>query len=322
MNQRYGVATFVLTCALCAGSAAQAQYPVKPVRLIVPFPPGGGTDTMARALGPRLAERLGQPVVVDNRPGAGATIGVEIAARAPADGYTLLLASITNAISMSLYPKLAWDLARDFEPVTLLATTPHIVVAHPSLPAKTVKELVALARARPGDLTYSSAGNGTVTHLAGELFRHVTGVEMRHVPYKGGGPSVVALLGGEVAVGFSTMPSVLAHVRSGRLRGIAVTTRQRSRALPELPTVAEAGVPGYEVGSWYGLAVPTRTPKEVVTRLNAEAAGVVSLPDVMERLAAAGFEALLSTPEEFGAFVRNEIAKWARAVKAAGARIE
>lgn len=301
---------------------AHAQYPVKPVRLIVPFPPGGGTDTIARVLGPKLSEGLGQQVVVDNRPGAGATIGVEIAARSPADGYTLLLATITNAIGMSLYSKLSWDLNRDFAPVTQLATTPHILVVHPSVPVKTVKELVALAKLRPRDLHYSSSGNGTAAHLAGELFQQLTGSRMTHVPYKGGGPSVIGLVSGEVAVGFATMPSVIGHVRSGRLRGIAVTTARRSASEANLPTVSEAGVPGYEMGSWYGLAVPAGTPKEIIARLHAETTKLLKLPDVTQRLGASGFEVLTSTPDEYGAFTRNEIAKWGKMVKAAGLKIE
>jgi tripartite-type tricarboxylate transporter receptor subunit TctC len=322
-----GFAGALLAILMTAVPAVLAQawaqtYPTKPVRLVVPFPPGGGTDTMARALAPRLTERLGQQVVIDNRPGAGATIGVEIASRAPADGYTLLLATITNAVGMSLYSKLAWDLRRDFAPVGLMATTPHIVVVHPSVPAKSIKELVALAKARPGDLLYSSAGSGTVTHLAGELFAHMTGAKMTHVPYKGGGPSVVALLSGEVGVAFSTMPSVIGHVRSGRVRGIAVTTRQRSAAVPDLPTVGEAGVPGFEVGSWYGISAPAGTPREIIARLSGDVARVLALPDVKERLARSGFEVLLSSPEEFGEFVRSEIDKWAKVVKASGVRID
>ncbi len=307
---------------LAALSPVQAQYPVKPVRLIVPFPPGGGTDAIARILTPALSEGLGQQVIVDNRPGAGANIGAEIAARSAPDGYTLLLSAIANAISASLYAKLNYDLVRDFAPVTLLATTPHILVVHPSLPVKSVKELIALARARPGELTYSSSGAGTPTHLAGELFASMTGVKMTHVPYKGGGPSVIALVGGEVSVGFATMPSVIQHVKAGRLRGLAVTTARRSPAMPGLPTVSEAGVPGYDVGSWYGLLVPAGTPKEIVARLHAETVKLLKLPAVTERLAASGFEVLVSTPEEYAAFTRSEIAKWAKAVKAANLRVD
>src|SRR5687767_12280581 len=242
--------------AVVAAPATYAQYPAKPLRLVVPFPPGGGTDALARVLAPKLGEALGQTVVIDNRPGAGATIGTEIAAKSPPDGYTLFLMAVTNTVSMSIYPNLKFDLVRDFAPVTRLATTPHVLVVHPSVPARTVKELVALAKARPGTLVYSSSGTGSVSHLAGEYFGFLTGTKMLHVPYKGGGPSVTALVSGEVAVGFATMPSVLAQVKSGRLRGIAMTTAQRSPALPGLPTVAESGLPAYDVGSWYGLSLP------------------------------------------------------------------
>ena len=302
--------------------SAHAQYPSKTVRLIVPYPPGGGTDTLARVLSQRLGEALGQQVVIDNRPGAGANLGVEIAARAPNDGHTLLMAAISNAISASLYRKLNYDLVRDFAPITLLATTPHIVVVHPSLPVKSVKELIAFAKARPGQLAYSSSGSGTPSHLGGELFDSMAGVKLTHVPYKGGGPSVIALVGGEVSVGFATMPSVISHVKAGKLRGLAVTTAQRSPTTPDLPTVSEAGVPGYEMGSWYGLLSPAGTPREVVMRLNAEMAKILKLPDVKQRLDALGFEVLVSTPEEYGAFTKNEIEKWAKVVKASGARVD
>jgi len=307
---------------LLAAAPVQAQYPGKTVRLIVPYPPGGGTDTLARVLSQKLGEALGQQVVIDNRPGAGANIGVEIAAKAPNDGYTLLMAAISNAISASLYRKLNYDLVRDFAPITLLATTPHILVVHPSLPVKSVKELIVFSKARPGQLAYSSSGSGTPSHLGGELFDSMAGVKLTHVPYKGGGPSVIALVGGEVSVGFATMPSVISHVKAGKLQGLAVTTAQRSPATPDLPTVSAAGVPGYEMGSWYGLMAPAGAPKDVVVRLNAEMAKILKLPDIKQRLDALGFEALLSTPEEYGAFTRNEIEKWAKVVKASGARAD
>ncbi|HWI13434.1 MAG TPA: tripartite tricarboxylate transporter substrate binding protein [Burkholderiales bacterium] len=302
---------------------AHAQhYPAKPVRLIVPYPPGGGTDTLARVVSQKLSETLGQQVIMDNRPGAGANIGMELAARSSPDGYTLVLATISNAISASLYSKLNYDLVRDFSPVTLLATTPHLLAVHPSLPVRSVKDLIALAKARPGQLVYSSAGSGTPTHLAGELFDHMAGVKMTHVPYKGGGPSVIALVGGEVTASFATMPSVLPHMKSGKLRGVAVTTAQRSTSAPDLPTIAESGLPGFEMGSWYGLMAPAGTPAAVVGQLNAEAIKVLRLPDVKQRLDLSGFEALTSTPEEYAAYTRAEIDKWAKIVKASGARAE
>jgi tripartite-type tricarboxylate transporter receptor subunit TctC len=307
---------------LAAVFPAQAQYPVRPVRLIVPFPPGGGTDTMARVVAPKLSEFLGQQVVAENRGGAGANIGAELAAKSAPDGYTLLLNTITNAIGASLYSKLNYDLVRDFAPITQLATTPHILVVHPSVPVKSVKEFIAFARARPGELTYSSSGSGSAAHLAGELFNSLTGVKSVHVPYKGGGPSMIALVGGEVSLCFATMPSAIGYVRSGRLRGIAVTTERRSPSTPELPTIAETGVAGYEAGSWYGLSVPAGTSKEIIARLHAETIKVVGLPDVKERLFNAGFEIVTSTPEQFATFTRTEIQKWGKIVKAAGLKVD
>lgn len=302
--------------------AQTGPYPAKPVRLIVPYPPGGGTDTLARILSQRLGDALGQQVVMENRPGAGANIGVELAARAPADGYTLLLATIANTISASLYAKLNYDLIKDFAPVTLLATTPHVVVVHPSLPVHTIKDLIALARSRPGELAYSSSGSGTPSHLAAELFALQTGTRLIHVPYKGGGPSVIALLGGEVSLSFATLPSVLSHMKSGKLRGVAVTTASRSPSAPGLPTVAEAGVANYDAGSWYGLAAPAGTPREIVARLNADVHKLLKLPEVRDRLDASGFEVLVSTPDEYAQFTRREIDKWAKVVKASGARAD
>jgi tripartite-type tricarboxylate transporter receptor subunit TctC len=304
-------------------TAAHAQgYPAKPVRFIIPFPPGGGTDTMARVMAPKLSEALGQQVVIDNRGGAGATIGTEIAAKSPPDGYTLLLMTVTNAVGMSLYPNLKYDLVRDFAPVTRVATTPHILVVHPSVPAKTVKELVALAKARPGALVYSSSGSGTVSHLGGEYFAHLTGTKMLHVPYKGGGPSVSALLSGEVSAAFATMPSVISYVRAGRVRALALTTAQRSPSLPDLVTVVEAGIPNYDVGSWYGLSVPAGTSKDIITRLHAETVKLLNLPDVKQRLDASGFEVITSTPEQYGEFVKAEVDRWAQVVKMSGAKAD
>jgi len=313
---------FAVAVSLAVVFPAQAQYPVRPVRLIVPFPPGGGTDTMARVIGPKLGEALGQQIIPENRGGAGANIGAEIAAKSPPDGYTLMLATITNAIGATLYTKLNYDLVRDFAPITRLATTPHIFVVHPSVPVKSVKEFIAFARARPGELTYSSSGAGSAAHLAGELFSSLAGVKMVHVPYKGGGPSMVALVGGEVSLCFATMPSAINYVKSVRLRGIAVTTEKRSPSMPDLPTIAETGVAGYEAGSWYGLSAPAGTPKEIVARLNAETIKVMALPDVKERLFNAGFEVVTSSPEQFAAFTRSEIQKWGKLVKATGLKAD
>jgi tripartite-type tricarboxylate transporter receptor subunit TctC len=312
------LAALGLACAI----PAHAQYATKPVRLIVPFPPGGGSDTLARLVSPKLGEALQQPVIVENRPGGGTNIGAEIAAKAPADGYTLLMGNISHAINASLYSKLGYDLVRDFAPVTLLASTPNIVVVHPSVPVKSVQELVALAKARPGQLDYASAGSGSSSHLAGELFGMMTGARMTHVPYKGGGPAVAALLGGQCSVGFATTPSVLAQVRSGKLRALAVTTAQRSPSTPELMTLAEAGVPGYEAGTWYGFLVPTGTPGEIVARLNAETLKLLKASDTRGRLETAGLDVIGSTPEQFGSYIRSEIEKWAKVVKVSGARAD
>ena len=308
--------------AAVAQPVAAQQYPVRPIRLIVPFPPGGGTDTMARVVAPKLSEYLGQQVVPENRGGAGANIGAELAAKSPPDGYTVMLATITNAIGATLYTRLNYDLARDFAPITQLATTPHILVVHPSVPVKSVKEFTAFTRARPGELTYSSSGSGSSAHLAGELFSSLTGTKMVHVPYKGGGPSMIALVGGEVSLCFATMPSAVGYVRAGRLRGIAVTTEKRSPSMPDLPTIAETGIKGYEAGSWYGLSAPAGTSKDIIARLHAETVKVMALPDVKERLFNAGFEVVISNPEQFAAFTRSEIQKWGKLVRATGLKIE
>ena len=322
MNPVHNVWLMLLALALVGITPAQAQYPGKPVRLIVPFPPGGGTDTLARIVGQKLGETLGQQVIIDNRPGAGTNIGAEIAAKSAPDGYTVLMGNISHAINVTLYGKLSYDFAKDFAPVSLLASTPNILVVHPSVPVKTVKELVALAKARPGQLDYASSGSGSSAHLAGELFLNLAGVKMTHVPYKGGGPAVIALVGGQCSVGFATTPSVIGHVRSGKMRGLAVTSAQRSPSTPELPTLSEAGVAGYEAGTWYGFLVPTGTSKEIISRLHAESVKLLKLPDVRQRLDNAGFEPIGSTPEEFGAYIRSEIEKWGKVVRTAGVRVE
>ena len=302
--------------------AAQGQYANKPLRMILPFPPGGGSDAFSRIFAPKLAEVLGQPVVIDNRPGGGANIGAEIAAKMPADGYTLFLGNVAHAINASLYSKLNYDLVRDFAPVSLLATTPNMLVVHPSVPAKTVKELIALAKVRPGQLDVASSGAGSSAHLASELFSSMAGTRMNHVPYKGGGPAVVALVGGQVSVGFATTPSVIQHVKSGRMRGLAVTSAQRSPSAPELPTISEAALPGYEAGTWYGLMVPTGTPEQIIARLHVESNKLLMVAEVKGRLNAAGFDLIGTTPEQLRAYVRSEIDKWAKVVKSAGVRVD
>ena len=322
MKPCYRVWLVCIVAGLACAASASAQYPNRPVRMILAFPPGGGTDATARIIAPKLSGYLGQQVVVENRPGGGANIGAEIAAKSPPDGYTLFMATTAHSVSATLYRKLGYSLVRDFAPVTLLASTANIVVVHPSVPVHSVKALIALAKARPGQLDFASSGSGSQPHLAGELFNSLAGTKMLHIPYKGGGPAVVALVSGEAAVGFATMPSVVHHVKSGRLRGLAVTSAQRSPLVPDLPTVSESGVSGYEAGPWYGLLVPTGTPREAVSRLNAEMLKVVKLPDVKERMAAQGLTPLNSTPDEFGAYVRSEVEKWGKVVKAIGMRVD
>jgi tripartite-type tricarboxylate transporter receptor subunit TctC len=312
----------LVVLAVAAVGTAQAQYPAKPVRWVVPFPPGGGSDTLARIMSPKFGEVLGQQVVIDNRPGAGANIGAEVAAKAPPDGYTILMGNVAHAINMSLYAKPGYEIVKDFAPVNLLASTPNIVVVHPSLPVRSIQQLVALAKARPGELDVASSGAGSSAHLAGELFNSLAGTRMNHVPYKGGGPAVAALVAGEVSVGFATMPSVISHVKSGKMRGLAVTTAKRSPATPDLPTVSESGLKGYEAGTWYGLLVPVATPKDAITRLHAESMKVIATPEVKQRLDTAGFETIGSTPAEFGSYIRSEVEKWTKVVRTAGVRVD
>lgn len=307
---------------LVAFAPAQAQYPNKPVRLILPFPPGGAVDTLGRIIGPGLSEALGQQVVMENRPGAAGNIGAEIVAKSPPDGYTVLMGAIPISISVSVYSKLGYDLVRDLAPVSLLASTPNIVVVHPSVPAKSVKELIALARARPGQLDFASSGSGGSPHLAGALFNNLAGTKMNHIPYKGGGPAVIALVAGECSVGFATAPSVIHHLKSGRLRGLAVTSAQRTPLVPDLPTVSEAGIPGYEAGAWQGLLVPTGTRREIISRLETESSKVLKLPEVKERLDATGLTPIGSTPEEFAAYLRSEIEKWGKVARSVGMRVD
>jgi tripartite-type tricarboxylate transporter receptor subunit TctC len=322
MRPEYWGWLLVVCCATGTLAPAQAQYPSRPVRLILPFPPGGGTDATARIIAPKLAGYIGQQVVVENRPGGGANIGAEIAAKSPPDGYTLFMATTAHSVNATLYQSLGYSLVRDFAPVTLLASTANIVVVHPSVPARTVKELVALAKARPDQLEYASSGSGSQPHLAGALFNNMAGTRMLHIPYKGGGPAVVALVAGEAAVGFATMPSVVHHVKSGRLRGLAITSAKRSPLVPDLPTVGEAGVKGYEAGPWYCLLVPTGTPRDAISRLHAEMLKVLQQPDVRERMDAQGLTPASSTPDELGAYVRSEVEKWGKVVKAVGMRVE
>ncbi len=304
------------------GAAADA-YPAKPVRFVVAFPPGGGTDIIARSIAQKLAERLAQQVVVDNRPGAGGNIGTDIVAKATPDGYTLLMGSAGPlAINASLFGKTPFDPVRDLAPVTLAASTPNVLVVHPSLKATTVKELIALTRAKPGEINFASSGHGTPAHLAGELFNSMAGVKLVHVPYKGAAPALADLLGGQVQLMFSTMPPALPHVKDGKLRALAVTNAKRSPATPELPTIDEIALPGFEANTWHGVVVPAGTPAAVVARLNREIVAILHLPDVVERLSVQGAEPVGSTPEEFAAYIRSETVKWAKVVRDSGAKAE
>jgi tripartite-type tricarboxylate transporter receptor subunit TctC len=315
------LATAVL--ATVSAGASAADYPTKPIRLVVPFAAAGTTDFLARAIAQKLGQNMGTSVVVDNRPGAGGNIGSDIVAKADPDGYTLLLGTVgTHAINASLYKKMPYDTVKDFAPVTLVASVPNIVVVNPSVPVKSIKELLALAKSKPGQLTFASSGNGSSIHLSGELFKSMAGVDMLHVPYKGSGPAVSDLVGGQVNLMFDNMPSSLPHVKSGRLRAIAVTGSKRSPAVPDLPTIAESGVPGYDSVAWFGVLAPAGTPPAIVHKLNAEIIKVLKSPDVAQRLSSQGAEPVYNTPEEFSAYIKTEMGKWAKVVKASGAQVD
>ena len=318
---KIGVSCSLVLIAAVTQCGAQT-YPARPIRAIVPYAAGGGVDAVARLIAPRLGERLGQQVVIDNRPGATGNIGAELASRAAPDGYTVLIAGASIAINVSLYRKLAYDLVKDFAAVTSIAVSPNIVLVHPLLPARSIAELIALARARPGQLNYASGGSGSTLHLTAELFKSMTGVAITHVPYKGTGPALIAVISGETEVVMPPLAGTLAYVESGRLRALAVTSASRVKMLPQLPTVAEAGVPGFESGQWYGVFVPAATSPDIVIRLQTDIARVVRLPDVVEQITQQGSIATGETPEQFAAHVRQEIAKWAKVVKVSGAHPE
>lgn len=302
--------------AACGAHAQTGNWPTKPVRFIVPFTPGGGNDTIARLIGQKLTASIGQQVVIDNRAGAGGTIGAEAAARSAPDGYTLFLAGVaTHGINPNLRSKLPYDPVRDFEPVSLIASAPLIVVVHPSLPVRTTKDLLALAKAKPGEVTYASNGAGGSSHMAVELFNMMTGTKMLHVPYKGLSPALTDLISGQVQVMFSSAVAMLPQVKAGRLRAVAMTGAKRSPALPTVPTLAESGVPGYETGSWYGVVMPANSPKPVVNRLAQEIGTIARSAEVNQRLVEDAAIPVGSSPEEFGNFIRTELARWAKVVK-------
>jgi tripartite-type tricarboxylate transporter receptor subunit TctC len=311
-----------MPAALAQPARGDAPYPARAVRLITPSSPGSGVDIVARIFAGKASEQLGQQVVVDNRAGAGANLGAEIAAKAIPDGYTLFIATPAHAINSSLYSRLNYDLLRDFSPVSLITTGQYIVIVHPSVPAKTIRELINLARARPGALSYASGGLGNATHLAVELFNSMAGTRMLHVPYKGSGPALTDMISGHVQVMFANLTAALPHVKSGRLRALATTGETRSQTVPNVPTVLESGLPGYVVTSYYGILVPVRTPRDIIVRLNAEAVKAMSASDMRERLAVEGADPTSGTPEQFAAFLRSEIDKWGSVVKAANVRAE
>jgi tripartite-type tricarboxylate transporter receptor subunit TctC len=295
--------------------ALAQKYPEKPIRLVIPFAPGGGTDVLARFMAVHLTDNLGVSMVIENRSGAGGTLGAEFAARAAPDGYTILFTSASYSFNPSLYSRLAYDPIKDFAPITLLAMVPHLVVVHPSMPVKNVRELLALARKRPGEIFYGSGGPGSSIHLAGALFVSMTKADMTHVPYKGGGPAMTGVLSGEAQVLFPTMQSAMPLVTAGRLRAIAISTDNRSPALPDLPTVAESGVPGYYATGWYGMLAPAGTPQAVIDRLHGAVVKVLGVPEIRKRLAMEGATAVGNTPAEFGKFIREEITKWRKIIR-------
>src|SRR3954469_779111 len=318
--------TFVLLtptiiAALFAPPASAQTYPSKPIRMVVGYPAGGPTDVIGRTVAQKLSAAFSQQVIVDNRPGASGMIGAELVAKAPPDGYTLLTVPITYAVTPSVYPKMPYDAEKDLTPVALIAAAPFILVVHPTLPVKTVKDLIALAKSRPARINYASASNGGMPHLAGELFNSMTGVKLVHIPYKGAAPATVDLLAGQVSLMFNNMLSAMPHVKSGKLRAVAVTSAKRSRAVPDLPTIAET-VDGYEASGWYGAFAPTATPRELITKLNTDINRLMRSTDVAQRLAGDGVEPVTMTADQFATYLHQEIVKWGKVVKASGATVD
>ena len=308
---------------LSAGVSAAQGYPTKPIRWIVPFPPGGGTDITTRTLAAKLSEALGQQMVIDNRPGSGGTIGLALASKAPADGYHIATVQLANmGIAPALYRKLPYDPVKDFAPITQAVSAALILVAHPSFPPNTVKDLIAMARAKPGAITYGSPGNGTSGHLGSEMIKMAGKIDMVHVPYKGAAPALTDLLGGQITIYLSSIPPAVPLIKGGRLKALGVTGSKRTASLPQVPTLAESGIPGYAVDNWYGIAAPTGTPREVITRLNAELVKILAMPDVRERYANEGSETAPGTPEQFGEFIRDEVQKWGKVVREAKVKVD
>ena len=314
MKRSSAALIFTALAALPCAALAQA-YPTKPIRVIVPFAPGGVADVVGRTITPRLSEALGQQILVDNRGGAGGTLGTAIGAKSPPDGYTLILPAASHATTPGLYKKLPFDPVKDFAGVSQLVTVPYLLVIHPSLPAKTVKEFIALAKSKPGELTYGSAGNGSSNHLAGELFKSMSGANIVHIPYKGSAPAMADLLGGHIPFMFDAINTSLPHMKTGRIRAIGIGTLKPSRVAPELPTIASQGLPGYEANTWIGVLAPVGTPREIVNLLNGHIVKILRMPDIQERLSSQGAEPVGSSPEQFDKFLRSEVDKWGKVIR-------
>lgn len=316
-------AALAATCLWIVAASAQETYPSKPIRLVVPFPPGGGTDMMARVVGNKLAETLKWTVIVDNRPGAGGNIGVDLVTKSPPDGYTIVMGQTSNlAVNPTLYSRLPYDPVKDLAPITTVADAPLVLVVAASSPYKTLADLVAAAKARPGALTFATPGNGTVAHLTGELFQRAAGIKFQHVPYKGSSQALTDLVGGTVEVFMSSVPTALSQIRGGKMRALAVTSAKRSATLPEVPSINEAGYKGFDANTWFGLAAPVGTPANVVARLNTEVNRVLKMPDVREKIRAEGGDVLGSTPEAFGMLIKNDVVKWGNVVRDSGAKVD
>ena len=316
MNLTLRLMAVVLLAGVSAPVLSQA-YPNKPVRILVGYAPGGGTDIMARAIGAKVSDSLKQQFVIENRPGANGNIAAKVAADSPADGYTILFMSVAHIMSKPVYKNLGYDIERDFVPITVVTNVPNVLCVHPSLPVKTVKELIALAKSKPGALSYATSGVGSPEHFAGEMFKMMTKTDMLPIPYKGGAPLAVDLVGGQVMLAFNTAPPIMPHIQSGRVRAIAVTMDKRVAALPDVPTIAESGVPGYQMSTWYGAVIQAKTPREIVTRLNQEMLKALALPDIKERMAGLGADVVGNTPEEAAALIKLEVAKYTKVANAA-----